>query len=270
MKFKPLTLLVPAVALGVGFIAIRGVRARKTETQKTSLAQMTPPAAPKVVPSPTAREEEVSDKFQPDKGRTFDDPVYGGIKIFRTPAVATLLSGGWVPFGPDGLEYSVLPLLDGRNGLFARLTYAEALKAATRHGARLPSKAEAKVIWDKGHRVEARGLVRDKNVEDQDQMASLKFAKRYDADIKEQLKVRKWDASKPTANVGKWWVRGAPPGRSWLYGWWNEETGVPVQAGPPQGMPSYQGPHTDKHLDYGTLTYLVRDSSASPVIDAPV
>lgn len=186
-------------------------------------------------------------------------PTSPDSQTFRTPPSETLVGSGWVEF--NGLEYTRLPLVDRRNSLFARLTYRDAVEAAKLHGGRLPTKAEAKAIWDKGNRVEAKGLVRGgaQAKADISRMQTLGFARRYDEDIWQQLKAlgTRWRDDAPTANVGKWWVYGAPPGRAWLYGWWSNDK--PIQSGPPEGQPAYRGPHDDSHFDYGTLTYVVRE-----------
>ncbi|MGL4442671.1 MAG: hypothetical protein ACRCU1_03530 [Alsobacter sp.] len=151
---------------------------------------------------------------------------------------------GWLPFG-DGLEITAAPLIDADEaGLFARLTYRDALAVAGAMGARLLSLTEHDKLWRTGRR-----LMPIIKTPGQD-MASLEYARQHDAELFEQLK--SWDGKAPLANAGKMWVMGAAAGRALNYGWWDAKA--------PNGLmwQTLGTRHDDGHTDYSQLTMLVR------------
>lgn len=249
--------------LGVaGFlVARRFLSAHRTVIDKdTPVTPDTQPVRHQEKPVPDVEPKTFAD-LSPDKGGSWSDE-YGGIRYFRTPPDRTSVSHGWKLLS-NGLEYTALPLIDSAiytpDSLgFARLTYPDAKAAAARHGGRLPTPEEAAQIWKEGARIHVHGLVRTNY--DENHMRSLRYARRYDADVAKQLK--DWDGATPVANAGKWWVDGAPSGRAYLMGWWADakndvsDSAKPIQPPPPPKSP---GPHDANWHDYGTLTYVVRE-----------
>jgi hypothetical protein len=167
--------------------------------------------------------------------------------VHRTPpARAELHPTGWVPW--RGKEITAAPLIDlDHPGVFARLTYRDALEVAKRLGARLLSQREHDELYATGHRLKPIRQTPGPR------MASLVYATLHDEMLRQQLEATLWDEKTPLANAGKQWVAGAPKGLSWNYGWW--EKGAP-HGGMWQPL---GGQHADNHTDYSQLTMLVRD-----------
>ncbi len=155
---------------------------------------------------------------------------------------------GWVPFA-DGLEITAAPLVDQDvEGLFARLTYRDAVAVAGAMGARLLTMAEHDLLAKTGRKL--RPIIKTPGAE----MASLRYAKEHDAELADQM--GKWDGVTPLVNAGKQWVYGAAPGRALNYGWWSS-------AAPNGRMWQTLGTrHDDGHTDYSQLTMLVRQRSS--------
>lgn len=147
---------------------------------------------------------------------------------------------------------TILPLVDVRNGLYASMTYDDAKAWARANNARLISADEAEAIWTHGDRIDASRCQFVKTEADSKKVSTLAFAKAQKACIDAQLAERGIGKAggKSVANAGKWWIDGAPGGRAWLMGWWNN-AGVPIQPRP--GVNS-KGPHNSSYADYGTLT----------------
>lgn len=150
---------------------------------------------------------------------------------------------GWIHW--QDLEITAAPLIDTSHlQLFARLTYDGAIEIARRWGARLLTQREHDEVWDHGYRLQP--VIMPPGPE----MASLDYALRHDARVLAQLDG--WDGSSPLANAGKQWVAGAPPGRSWNYGWWDPRA--------PNGIMWQRlgAAHDRRHSDYSQLSMLVR------------
>ncbi len=179
--------------------------------------------------------------------------------VHRTaPADAEVHASGWAPL-PGGLEVTRLPLVDARypgGRLFARLTYRDALTAAHRHGATLPTATQ----MDQLHLASI--VLPPHPLPAGPQMTSLEWSERHDAAIWPALAT--WDRDVPVAGVGKSWIAGAPPGRAYLMGWWATDVSRfgSSRKGPgwvqQPSQPGSPGPHLDSHHDYGTTTLLVR------------
>lgn len=174
------------------------------------------------------------------------------------PADAEAHASGWAPL-PGGLEVTRLPLVDARypgGRLFARLTYRDALTAAHRHGATLPTATQ----MDQLHLASI--VLPPHPLPAGAQMTSLEWSERHDAAIWPALST--WDKDAPVAGVGKHWIAGAPPGRAYLMGWWATDVSRygSSRKGPgwvqQPSQPGSPGPHDDSHHDYGTTTLLVR------------
>ncbi len=180
------------------------------------------------------------------------------------------------PQGPlvawRGLEVTRLPLCDLKHGVFARLTYADALKVASRFGLRLgkvtefnlmhahgfePSPCIAKLSAAERAEGEAQGL--DEQTTFGRYMVSLAWAQKHDACL--WAKLASWDKQTPVSNAGKQWVGGAPKGKAYNYGWFDSNH----PKGRWQGLSSF---HDDGHHDYSQLTMLFRGGS-SPSPDLP-
>lgn len=181
------------------------------------------------------------------------------------------------PEGPltawRGLEVTRLPLVDTRHGVFARLTYADALKVAARFGLRLgkatefdlmhahgfePSPCIAKLSPAERAAGEAEGL--DEQTTFGRFMVSLAWAQKHDACL--WSKLAKWDKQTPVSNAGKQWVFGAPQGRAYNYGWFDSNH----PKGRWQGLSAF---HDEHHHDYSQLTMLFRGGGSTPDLPKP-
>ena len=169
------------------------------------------------------------------------------------PTSACLWPAGWVPLGDD-LEMAYLvdadhALPDG-TPLFARLTYRDLRTVATREGAAMISPDQVEILQRTAAVVLAPVILPPTA-----QMGSLEWSERHDSAVWAQLRLLGWDGRSAVAGIGKHFVIGAPPGRSWLYGWWDASKGRYWQPRPAAGS---QGPHGDTHRDYATTSILVR------------
>lgn len=249
MKFDLRNIIRNAVLAATGFVA------------GTWIGNKIGPSFGKKIPPVGAKPPEDDDLatylaiLKPGAGPNDHKDGFGGVADYRTYASqGKVPRQGWVPF-VDGLEITALPILDARTNLYARFSYADALEMAARlgGGARLPTWQEAQAIWDRGHRIKPTQMVHTPY--DQKHMQSLAYALYHDKASNQQLIDTNWSGTTPVANVGKWWVHGAPSTRAYLYGWFDD----PKRPGVPrQGIPGPPGHHDDQHHDYGTLTYLVR------------
>lgn len=190
--------------------------------------------------------------------------------MYKTP-IAALSQPDWVAL-PNGKDVTRLPIYDTVTQLFARTDYHDGSEYARTIGARLISVGSVKTIATFGHRIDpvllpTRDMVaacpRRPGEDKTDYlkrlyapMGSIEWARTHDGLVRAALlHVSGWDGSKPVMNVGKWWVAGAPIGRSYLMGW---HTGTRfIQPEPVIGS---LGPHNDRHCDYGTLLMLERDT----------
>jgi hypothetical protein len=177
----------------------------------------------------------------------------------------------------DDAWFSTEPLRDTTTGLYARLTYRDALAACARLGGTLPGHDDVVRLHDDA----AAGLALELTpvtLPDTDQlgasgipnaeaaiatfrnahMIGLPWAQRHDGRVRGQLDQRQWDQVRRLANCGKHWIAGAPPGRAYLMGWWSG--GAFIQAGVVGGP----GPHDDLHHAYGTLTLVRRLTRPDP------
>ena len=197
---------------------------------------------------------------------------------WQTPAsVAEVAPLGWAALDA---EHEIAIVVDPRvrlpNGapIFARLTYRSALEVAARERARLISREEVQELQERAGivgplvalpddaiRASAAGPLAQRAGEsrtDWDQrlrgagMLSLSWALHHDG--RWWSKVGSWPAGALVARAGKHWIDGAPPGFSFLFGWWNGSKWI--QTAPPPG--ATRAFHDDQHHDYATTTILVR------------
>lgn len=252
------------LALGVVGAAIVGVaRSARASTPPqgdehapASTTSVPPPAAP-TGPAPTV-----------NGTRAGDGAVSAGGIYHTAPEDAELDPTGWVRTAVG--EVTALPLRDRRTGLFARLTYRDAVAAAKLLGAELLSEREQDAIALEGVMLDPCTLPPTA------QMASAEWAQREDRCIADQLLALSWDRVSPVNNAGKDWVRGAPPGRALNRGWYaktgpdgrprvDPKTGHFVGGRPGPGVRLIQttgGAHNDTHTDYSQLTRLIRREAA--------
>ncbi len=174
--------------------------------------------------------------------------------VFHTnPADAHVHESGWALL-PSGVEVMCLPLVDGRTGLFARLSYAEARTLASGLGAELLTMTVAREAWDTGFRLQPITLVN--NASDAAQMRGRAFCERHDTRLLAQLEP--WNRTAAVANAGKDWIAGASPGRARNGGWFRTD-GTPIQPGGPGSE------HHDEHYtDYSQLTRFLRRGATPP------
>lgn len=172
-------------------------------------------------------------------------------KPFRTPpASAAVHPLGWERL-PSGVEVTLRPLLDVDAGLWARLTYRDALDAAKRLGGRLPTRAEVieAIAYARAHGIVLPPVALSFGPE----MVTREHAEAHDGAVVGKLGPRRLE-SVLVAGIGKHWVAGASPGRSRICGWPRAD-GSLVQGGTTDV-------HDDLHHDYATTTILVRDAVA--------
>ncbi len=151
---------------------------------------------------------------------------------------------------------TALPLRDRKTGLFARLTYHDALTAAARLGGQLLSESEQDAIAKEGTILDPVILPPTSS------MGSLAWARREDAGIQTQLSAKGWDGSSPVTNAGKDWIRGAAAGKAINRGWYVNAAGAGTP--PPAGhlIQTTGGAHNDAHTDYSQLTRLIFSEAA--------
>jgi hypothetical protein len=205
---------------------------------------------------------------------------------FTPPAAAVVAPWGWIPLDDT---YEVAWLVDQRYQLpgglsvFARLMYRAALDVAQRERAALISREQVIQIQeqsgiaappialpDDAIRSSASGSLARRDGETQatwDQrlrgagMTSLSWALHHDARF--WARVGRWPAGELVAGAGKHWIRGAPKGYAFLFGWWNGAKWI--QTAPPEGTATAF--HDDGHHDYATTTILVRRRDGAPMND---
>lgn len=189
--------------------------------------------------------------------------------VHRTkPESAVLHPSGWVRLD-DQWDVTALPLVDVEIDdavVFARLTYADALRAARVHGAELIHPEHVELL----HELATRGAAFEVPAYTGTPRAekTLEHSLRHDAAclaaLAEMGGLAPSGLGEPVANIGKHWVHGAPAGRSWLMGWHvpdvarygSSRRGPGFVQGRP--APGSRGPHDDQHHDDGTTTMLVR------------
>jgi GH25 family lysozyme M1 (1,4-beta-N-acetylmuramidase) len=192
-----------------------------------------------------------------------------------TPDQAALHPSGWCALDATR-EITAVPLVDSAQlGLYARLSYADALAAARRFGASLISAADLATLRAFALPLEPVTINPDSN--------TIEASRNHDFRVGAALARAGWDQHQPVCGIGKWWLAGAPHGRAWLGGWWSHNLalyGPRRGAGWVQQPSSGLGPHNDQHFDYGTLTMLVRprgvdeaipdtDPAPPPIASAP-
>lgn len=180
------------------------------------------------------------------------------------------------------------PLRDARTGLYARLSYRDALAAAVALDASLVTPDDLEALHAaarQGKAVELApctlpsvamvraagyvGAVKSEAFQAAAQrlrgreMRGEAWCRMHDETVARGLLAAAWDGVEAVAGAGKHWVVGAPAGRSYLMGWWaNTSTGGRwIQ---PRPAPGSRGPHNDQHADYATLTMLRRPLAAPP------
>lgn len=190
-----------------------------------------------------------------------------GKGVYKTPRASTVVhSSGWGAL-PSGRIITRLPLIDAATNLFARNDYRTLLEVAEREGARIISPAAIAELHAAGLELKpcflptgamvAKMPPRGPNETEiayqtriRLDMGTAEWAEIHDRCVWEQLNKR-WGGESLVANAGKHWAFGAPKGRSYLMGWWLN--GKFVQ---PHPMAGSQGPHDDRHADYGTTSML--------------
>ena len=169
------------------------------------------------------------------------------------------------------------PLRSRSTGLFVRLTYQGALDAcaALGDGASLATADDIEALHEVAHdgpgavevapfplptvaMVRAAGFSGSVNSAEYQAaaqalrvagMRSIEWCRAHDAEVAARLSAAGWDGVAAVAGAGKHWVAGAPPGRAWLFGWWDGQRWI--QPRPALGS---QGPHDRSHSDYATTT----------------
>lgn len=243
-------------ALGYARSALAAARGTGESEPASSSSPTSPKAGNVAPPTPSAP--------KPAPLATGPSVVSSGT-YHTAPDDAELDPSGWVSTAVG--EVTALPLRDRTTGLFARLTYRDAIAAAARLGGSLLSEAEQDAIALEGVMLDPCTLPPTA------QMASIEWAQREDACIKAQLSAQGWDGRSPVSNAGKDWIRGAPPGRALNRGWYAERDGRgnPVLADghikggrPPNArlIQTTGGAHNDGHTDYSQLTRLIRREGA--------
>jgi hypothetical protein len=162
---------------------------------------------------------------------------------------------GWHAFGR--LEVTRRPLVDAADpdGLYARLTYRDALACAERHEARLPTRDEVIATIAEARRVGV--VLAPVTLSHGPEMVTRAHAAEHDRRVQIQLDAA--DVSRRAvlvAGIGKHWVAGAAAGRSRICGWPRAD-GTLIQ----QGTTDI---HDDGHHDYASLLTLVRDVAPPP------
>lgn len=158
---------------------------------------------------------------------------------------------GWAPL-TDELECTILAPqdaaheLDDGTKLFARLDYDEHLAVAKAHGARLITAAEVDVLRRVGFQLMPYlGTPTAEN--------DIVHSVRHDADVWRQLRARGWDGRQLVIGDGKYFVDGAPPGKSRLKGWDKDGPGPGSAWWQPNAVAHDRG-----HFDDGTTAKYVR------------
>lgn len=168
-------------------------------------------------------------------------------KVYATAPDDAVPKHGFVSW--EGMMITPLPLIDAATGLFARLSYREALGVAERYGAKLLTPEQVDLLFAKSPFKLAPCILPPTHM-----MASREWAEKHDACVRSQLEKLGWDGRTPVANANKHWTRGAPPGRAHNYGWHD------IKAPNGRIWQSLGTRHDDGHRDYSQLTYLVKGS----------
>lgn len=158
---------------------------------------------------------------------------------------------GWAPL-TDELECTILAPqdaaheLDDGTKLFARLDYDEHLEVARGHGARLISGPEVDILRRVGFQLMPYlGTPTAEN--------DIVHSIRHDADIWRQLRARGWDGRQLVIGDGKYFIDGAPPGKSRLKGWDKDGPGPGSAWWQPDAVA-----HNRRHFDDGSTSKYVR------------
>ncbi len=256
----------PLLIVGLVVAAVLGLVAARRAGPKASLPlppapvpPPPPPPPPPTPPSPAVR------------------PVASApVAPYITAPADVVAPASWSKVGAADLSSE--PLRDRKTGGYAHLTYAGALTAARALGAELPSREDLDALADAAKAAGTElapvilpdgALSRSVGIDPANAAAVNAFrnanmtgeawARIHDERVRAQLVARRWDGKGPVANAGKHWIAGAPPRRSYLKGW---RVGQKfIQTGPSKPGTD-EGPHDDRHHDYGTTTVLKRSSVA--------
>ena len=176
------------------------------------------------------------------------------------PAEAEVHETGWAPLD-DAWEVTKVALVDTKHSLpdgtplFARLNYDELLEVAKRYGAEMLTGADVELLRKVG--VQLTPYLGTPIAEN-----DIVHSERHDANIWQQLRALDWDGNKPVIGDGKYWIAGAPPGRSRLMG--ADKDG----AGP--GLEWWQGDmiaHNRLHFDDMTTGKLKRRRNRAATLE---
>jgi hypothetical protein len=149
------------------------------------------------------------------------------------------------------VEVTRIPLIDLENGgLFARLTYADALVVAERERARIIAPATLLELGLVG--LQLMPYLGTPTAE-----TGIVHSRKHDADVWRQLHRDGWDNETPVSGAGKHWVSGAPEGRSRLMGWDRDGSGPGTAMWQPLAVA-----HNRDHHDDGTTTMLERGANS--------
>lgn len=185
------------------------------------------------------------------------------MSVFASPLHAVYPRTGFVTL-KSGAEVSELPLYDGENEVFARLSLAEARQWCADNGYRLPTVAELRelhdvALWIAPVTLPTTAMVVSARVPlttdainrfRSANMSSLQWARIHDNAVDAALEETGFDGNEPVANVGKCWSdEGA------LFGW-RKADGSFIQK-------PYSG-HGDHHHDYASTTYVARVDAPEP------
>lgn len=173
------------------------------------------------------------------------------------PEQVRIHESGWAPLNAEW-EVTALSLLDTSQSLedgsplFARLNYDEACGVGMRFGAELFHVE----LWAALERVAL--ILQPELRKPTAQMSSLEWSRSHDAAVWKQLRARVWSRAQPVLGDGKYWVTGAPAGKSRLMGWDKDGPGAGTALWQPAAVA-----HNRAHFDYGTTTKLVRRRRSS-------
>lgn len=144
----------------------------------------------------------------------------------------------WYPLQSGG---RVAVFRDSETGLWARADYDTNEAFARAQGGELLTKEQFDEIARTGFFTRPVTLVQ--TASDSARMATREFAERHDAGVRAQLVG--YDGTRPIV-MGKVWLKGAPPGKSLNYGFWD-------------GKKMIQSPgraHDRRHVDYSQLVWV--------------
>lgn len=216
---KTLGLAVTAVG---GFLLVRRLLEPKEEIAVPDTTSKPPNASsPAVSTSPPKKEEGLFSSLASDmkeglsdkpKPKESQDYTYG---VFRTQVglAGPHPNGGFRNW--KGMTLTFLPLVDTLTGLYARMSYDDAVKQGQLLGARLLTWDEFALIAREGFIIEPCTLVF--SAEDQKKMRSKSYCEKHDACVAKRLAESGYDGSKPVSNVGKQWLYDSG---GMNHGWW--------------------------------------------------